>query len=229
MPCSPSADQRPIRAVPEISAIISDFGGVLTTPLLAAFERFATESGISLEELGQGMAGLAGERGVNPLHELETGRLSEREFLTGLSRQIGIVRGEPVGLSDFGPRYFAGLDPNQPMIDYMRGLRERGFRMGLCTNNVREWEPLWRAMLPVDEIFDVVVDSAMVGVRKPDPEIYHLTLERLGVGAGQALFIDDVEINCLAARELGLTAVLFQDAKQAIAEAERLLDQAPAG
>jgi putative hydrolase of the HAD superfamily len=214
--------------VPEISAIISDFGGVLTTPLLGAFERFAAESGISLEELGKGMAGLTDEHAANPLHELETGRLSERDFLAGLSRQIGALRGEPVSLSDFGRRYFAGLAPNEPMIAYLRTLRERGYRMGLCTNNVREWAPLWRAMLPVQEIFDVVVDSALVGFRKPEPEIYQLTLQQLGVGPGQALFIDDVEVNCLAARELGLSAVWFQDAEQAVAEAEDLLTQTPA-
>ena len=66
----------------------------------------------------------------------------------------------------------------------MRELRERGYKLAICTNNVREWEPLWRAKLPVDEIFDVVVDSAFVGMRKPEPRIYEITLERLGVAAG---------------------------------------------
>ena len=66
----------------------------------------------------------------------------------------------------------------------MRDLRDRGYVMGLLTNNVREWEPRWRAMLPVDEIFGVIVDSAFVGMRKPEPEIYELTVERLG-GAGE--------------------------------------------
>ena len=96
------------------------------------------------------------------------------------------------------------------MIDYMRGLRDRGYKLAICTNNVREWERLWRAMLPVDEIFDVVVDSAFVGTRKPEPRIYELTLERLGVGAGTSLLIDDIELNCTAARELGMRAVWFQ-------------------
>ena len=62
----------------------------------------------------------------------------------------------------------------------MRELRERGYRMAILTNNVREWEELWRAKLPVDEIFELVVDSAWVGMRKPEPEIYQLTIERLG-------------------------------------------------
>ena len=65
------------------------------------------------------------------------------------------------------------------MIEHMRRLRERGYKMAICTNNVREWEHLWRAKLPIDEIFDVVVDSGFVGSRKPEPRIYELTLERL--------------------------------------------------
>ena len=73
--------------------------------------------------------------------------------------------------------------------------------MGLLTNNIREWEPLWRTMLPVDEIFEVVVDSGFVGCRKPDREIYDLTLERLGdPAAEECLFIDDIDVNCDTAR-----------------------------
>ena len=86
--------------------------------------------------------------------------------------------------------------------------------MALLTNNVREWEPRWRAMLPeLDEIFEVVVDSAFVGMRKPEPEIYQLTLERLGGGVEPAdcVFVDDIELNCDAARELGMTAVHVRD------------------
>jgi len=105
----------------------------------------------------------------------------------------------------------------------MRDLRARGYRLAICTNNVREWEGLWRAMLPVDEIFEVVVDSAFVGTRKPEPRIYELTLERLGVDAGTALFIDDIEINCDAARELGMRAVWFESSAQAIADTEAAL------
>ena len=93
------------------------------------------------------------------------------------------------------------------MLDLMRELRDRGYRMAILTNNVREWEELWRAKLPVDEIFELVVDSAWVGMRKPDPAIYQLTIERLG-GArrrSECLFVDDNELNVEAARELGMT------------------------
>jgi putative hydrolase of the HAD superfamily len=105
----------------------------------------------------------------------------------------------------------------------MRALKDRGYRMAICTNNVREWEPLWRAKLPVDEIFAVVVDSGFVGLRKPEPEIYALTLERLGVPAHAALFVDDVELNCEAARALGMRTVWFRSTDQAIEEIESAL------
>jgi putative hydrolase of the HAD superfamily len=96
--------------------------------------------------------------------------------------------------------------------------------MAICTNNVREWEPLWRAMLPVDEIFDIVVDSAFVGVRKPERRIYELTLERLDVSPAAAVMVDDIEDNCRAARELGITAVWFRSTEQAIEELEAIFE-----
>jgi putative hydrolase of the HAD superfamily len=108
------------------------------------------------------------------------------------------------------------------MIDLMRELK-RDHRMALLTNNVREWEPLWRSMLPVDELFELVVDSAFVGLRKPDPAIYRLTCDRLGVGPEACLFVDDVEVNCTAAEEFGMTAVLYRSSEQAIAEMREAL------
>jgi putative hydrolase of the HAD superfamily len=105
----------------------------------------------------------------------------------------------------------------------MRELSGRGYKLAICTNNVREWEQLWRAKLPVDELFDLVIDSGFVGVRKPDRAIYEMTLEGLGVSAGAALMIDDIEVNCDAARALGMQAIWFQTTDQAIAEAEAVL------
>jgi putative hydrolase of the HAD superfamily len=210
--------------VSRIEAIISDFGGVLTSPLVDSFAAFQNSSGISLEDLGRALAAVAADRGVNPVFELETGRLTEVGFLSALEAQLSSALERPVRLHGFGETYFEHLHPNQPMIDYMRQLRGRGYRMAICTNNVREWEPLWRAKLPVDEIFEVIVDSAFVGVRKPEPRIFEITLDRLGVAPDCALLVDDVELNCDAARQLGLSAVWFRDSEQAIAEIESVLD-----
>ena len=206
-----------------IEAIVSDFGGVLTSPLLDSFVAFQNASGISLEELGKAMATMAMRDGANPLYELEKGQMTENAFLRSLGDQLTEQLGHDVQLTGFGERYFEHLHPNERLIEYMRELRGRGYKLAICTNNVREWESLWRAKLPVDEIFDVVVDSAFVGTRKPEPRIYELTLERLDVPAGAALLIDDIEVNCDAARELGIRAVWFRSTEQAIEEIESVL------
>lgn len=210
-----------------IKAVISDFGGVLTSPLQDSFQAFQESAGVSLEALGQAIAQLAAARGVNPLFELETGRLTEVEFLGALGRRLSEQLGRTIEMDDFGERYFAHLKPNPEMIEYMRRLRGRGYRLAICTNNVREWDTRWRAMLPVEEIFEVVVDSAFVGARKPEPRIYELTLERLGVTAEAALLIDDIEINCQGARELGMAAVWFRSSEQAMADSDAALEAAP--
>ena len=206
-----------------VEAIISDFGGVLTSPMIDGFTAFEESSGISVEQLGIAMGKLWERDGVHPLFELETGRMTEPAFLGGIADQLTEQLGRPITLEGFGEAYFRHLHPNERLIDYMRSLQARGYRMAICTNNVREWEPLWRAKLPVDEIFSVVVDSGFVGLRKPEPEIYALTLERLGVPAPAALFIDDIELNCDAARELGIRAVWFRSTDQAIEEIEAAL------
>ena len=207
-----------------IEAVVSDFGGVLTTPLLGSFAAFQDETGIPMEALGKAMGRIAEREGEHPLFELERGRVTEEAFLDGLREELEVDLGHRPELHRFKEIYFDALHPNEPMIDAMRGLRDRGFRMGLLTNNVREWEPLWRSMLPVDEIFEIVVDSAFVGMRKPEPEIYELTLSRLGGPAPEAVvFIDDIEVNCEAARQLGMRTVHFRDADQAIPEIEAAL------
>jgi putative hydrolase of the HAD superfamily len=202
-----------------ITTVISDFGGVLTTPLIQSFAAVQDETGVQFEELGNAMTRLQEEDGRHPLFELETGRLSETDFLRKLGDALEPALGHRPELHRFREIYFDALHPNEPMIDLMREAKERGYRMGLLTNNVREWEPLWRTMLPVDEIFEVVVDSGFVGYRKPDREIYDLTLERMGSPApAECLFIDDTDVNCDTARDLGMSAVRYRNNDQATGE-----------
>ncbi|MGN6167448.1 MAG: HAD family hydrolase [Solirubrobacteraceae bacterium] len=208
----------------KIEAVISDFGGVLTSPLLDSFMAFQDSSGISPTQLGAAMGALSRELGAHPLFELETGRMTEARFLELLSSELTSQLGRRVALEGFGERYFEHLHPNEQMIGYVRGLRARGYKLAICTNNVREWEQLWRAKLPADEIFEVVVDSAFVGTRKPERRIYELTLERLGVCPEAALFIDDIELNCDVARQLGIEAIWFHSNDQTITEVEARLE-----
>jgi putative hydrolase of the HAD superfamily len=203
----------------KITTVISDFGGVLTTPLIRSFAAVQDKTGVPFEELGKAMATIEQEEGRHPLHELETGRLTEAEFLRKLGDALEPALGHTPELHRFREVYFDALHPNEPMIELMRETKARGYRMALLTNNVREWEPLWRSILPVDEIFEVIVDSGFVGLRKPDREIYELTLERIGrIGAEECLFIDDIDVNCDAARALGMSAVHYRDNDQAIGE-----------
>lgn len=206
-----------------IRAIVSDFGGVLTTPLFHAFARVQDDSGVPVASLGLALTRIQEEDGAHPLYELEKGHMTEPDFVARLERALSDELGRPAPLHEFSERYWSYLDPNDDLIAYMAGLRDRGYAMALLTNNVREWEPRWRSMLPVDDIFGVVVDSAFVGMRKPEREIYELTLERLALPAQACVFLDDIEVNCDAARELGMTAVAFRDTEQAIAEIEAAL------
>ena len=205
------------------SAVVCDFGGVLTTPLIESFLHYQEQSGIPFQDVVAAMGRIAERTGRNPLHELEKGAITEDEFLGSIEAEMG----GGVSLRQLHHVYFDHLQPNEEMIDFVRSLRmERGMRSALLTNNVREWEAKWRSMLPeIDEIFEVVVDSAFVGMRKPDPEIYRLTVERLGDGVTPAdcVFIDDVDVNCEAARSLGMHAVQFGSTEQAIADVEALL------
>jgi putative hydrolase of the HAD superfamily len=201
--------------------LICDFGGVLTTPLQEGFLAYQEESGVSLEELGKAMGRAAEEHGDHPLFVLERGEITETEFRSRIERHLE----DGFDLTRLRSLYFEKLEPNRPMIDFVRELRGRGVRAAMLTNNVREWEPLWRAKLPeLDELFELVVDSAFVGLRKPDPAIFTLTLERLGgVAPERCVFLDDLDVNCEAARALGMAAVRFESSEQAIPEVESAL------
>jgi putative hydrolase of the HAD superfamily len=199
----------------KIRAVISDFGGVLTNPLWEAFAGWNENVGADPGVLGRALQEAAEQRGEHPLYALEKGELSEGEFTAIVQAQLPAE----IQLAGFRDVYFSHLHANEPMVGLMRELRERGLRMAMLTNNVREWEPLWRAKLPVDEIFELVVDSAFVGMRKPEREIYELTLERLGdVRAEECVFVDDLDVNCAMAAELGMTPVHYVSPEQAIPE-----------
>lgn len=206
-----------------IEAVISDFGGVLTTPLFNAFAHVQEEQGIAIESLGKAMWAATQQRGENPLFELERGELSEPEFLAIVGEALSEEVGRPVAMEGFADRYWAQLSPNEEMLAYLRSLRERGLRLALLTNNVKEWEPRWRPVWEIDALFELVVDSGFVGTRKPEPEIYELTLSRLGLPGEACVFVDDLDVNCEAARAAGMHPVVFRDAEQAIAEIESLL------
>ena len=205
-----------------IRAVITDFGGVLTVPLDQAFAGAQERTGVSPEDMREAMfRATETYDGSPPLWELERGEISEQEFLDRLGAELP---GDAT-LQGFGAAYFEHLHSNEPMISFMREIRARGLRAAILTNNVREWDGLWRAKVPdLEAVFETVVDSAWVGIRKPDRKIYELTLERLGdVAPEECLFVDDLEINCTAAAEIGMRSVHFRDNDQAMGEIEAAL------
>lgn len=214
-----------------VRALVSDFGGVLTSPLWEAFSAVQAQEGLPLEALGKALARIAERDGENPLFALERGEMTEPDFLAGLEGALHEELGRSVSLRRFAESYFAALRPNEELFAYYRKLSERGLRLALLTNNVREWEPRWRSMLPFDDIFELVVDSGFVGLRKPDPAIYALTLDRLGLTGPETVFVDDVEVNVEAARAAGMRAVHFQTTGQARQDIESalVLDGLPVG
>lgn len=205
-----------------IKAVISDFGGVITLPLDEAFMAAHEELGIPLAALGDAMKLAASRADEPPLFKLERGQITDAEFTATLERTLTEVLGRPVELDGYGDRLMRELRPNEPLLEYYASLKARGVRLAILTNNVREWQPRWMPLLP-EGLFELIVDSGFEGVRKPEPEIYARTLSRLGLGAGDCAFVDDLEVNVTAANELGLHGVWFRTTDQAVTELDQLV------
>ena len=207
----------------KIEMVITDFGGVLTTPLNEAFLSFQDRLEVPPETFGIAMKEVLEKTGKHPLFELECGRITEAEFDDQLADALEPHIGHRPNIRQFGLDLFGELKVNSGMIDLIREVKRDGYRASLLTNNVKEWEKLWREMIPVDELFETVVDSAFVGVRKPDPRIYELILGRVDLPPEACIFIDDMKINCEAATELGLHSVHFRETAQARADVHEIL------
>lgn len=196
-----------VRAPGGVEAVFFDFGGVFINSPFAAAADAARELGIPEGELLELVFGPYDVDGDHPWHRLERGELSfgdANDAIADLADAAGHGRVQPMDVlmalaTDRGVRDF--------MVDLVRDLRGRGLATGIITNNIAEFGAAWRAMIPVDELFDDVVDSSAVGLRKPDPAIYRLACERLGVAPEAALFIDDHHGNVVGARAIGMGAV----------------------
>ena len=130
---------------------------------------------------------------------------------------------EAAGVGPPPPLTEMAFEANEEMVELVRDLRGGGLRTGLLTNNARELRDRWWALLPYDELFDDVVDSHEVGMRKPNPAIYRLALERLGATADRTAFLDDIASNVAAALAEGMVGVLVEgDGAAAIAHVREL-------
>jgi epoxide hydrolase-like predicted phosphatase len=207
-------------------AVLFDFGGVFTDSHFAVFEDAARELGVPAEQVLGIVFGPYDRDTDHPWHRLERGELgfgAARKSIMELASEAGFEL-DPVRIL---ARMALGGGLREPLVERARGLRSRGYRTGLVTNNVREFSESWRPLLPLDEIFHAVVDSSEVGVRKPDPAIFGHALELIGgVAPERCVFLDDVPGNVLAAEKLGMAGVLVgEDFKAAIVELDRLLEE----
>lgn len=199
-----------------ITTVLFDLSGVVTSSPWAHL----TEAGGGSLEL---LIGPYHEDTDHPWHRLERGEIPIREWAE-LVRALGEAQGITVDFAPMG-RLATETEVHTVVVDRIKTLREEGYRTGLVTNNVKEGSAGWRAMVPVDELFDVVVDSSEEGIRKPNPAIFLLALERLGrVEPANAVFLDDAPGNLDGARLAGLEGILVgDDPADAIVELDRLL------
>ncbi len=234
-----------------ISAVIFDFGGVISSPLFTGIGAFEEDEGYPKGSLLRLMFGETHYIGVEgravadaiaadpdaaeaegevedepDWHLLEKGRLDIKTYFDRVVEKAPQVLGRPIDMDAYG-RFWRTTAPgvHWMVVHKMRELKERGLRIGLLTNNVKEFGDNWRAMFPIDELCEDVVDSSHVGMRKPERPIYELTCSRLGIAPGDAVFVDDNADNIAAAREFGMETVHFVEPWKALAEIDELIER----
>jgi putative hydrolase of the HAD superfamily len=207
-----------------IDAVLFDFGGVLTAASpFTLMGDIGADAGVPPEQVLELMLGPYHEDTDHPFHRMERGEISGVVWFAQAAEALAAVGvqlepGHMLGV-------FQALGIHDVVVERVRALRADGYLTGIITNNAREAAAGWRAMLDVDALFDVVVDSSAVGMRKPNPAIYRHALDLLGgVAPERAVFLDDAEGNVTGARSIGMHAILVgADPVPALAELDRLL------
>ena len=203
--------------MPPIDAVIFDLGGVVMESPLAAIARYEHDHGLAPRAINQAIRA-AGEAGA--WSRLERGELSLEAFLTPFEADCRACDVQVSGARLMA--YIADASRARPiMVEAIRRLRERGLRAGALTNNWVSEGP--RAPHPVREHFDVFIESSVVGMRKPDPRIYELACQELGVGPSRAAFLDDIGSNLKPARALGMATIKVEEPEPALRELSALV------
>jgi putative hydrolase of the HAD superfamily len=195
------------------SGLIVDFGGVLTTDIFVSFRKFCEAEGLSPETVRDRFLNDPEARRL--LEELETGRMREAEFEPAFAAVLEV---ESERLID---RLFGGMEPDAAMVEGVRAARAAGVRTAMLSNS---WGDDRYDRRQLQELFDAWVISGEVGIRKPDPAIYELAAERLGLPPEQCVFVDDLPGNLKPARAIGMATVVHRgDAAATLAEVSELL------
>jgi epoxide hydrolase-like predicted phosphatase len=211
----------------DFDAVLFDFGGVFMDSPFAHAEDAAGRLGIPFDQLSAIVFGSYDRDDDHPWHRLERGEVPlavAREAIVELSRQAGLPDLDPIDvLATMG----SSGEPRQFMTELVHDIRAAGIKTGLVTNNVAEFAAFWRNVVPLDELFDDVIDSSAVGIRKPNEAIFALACQRLEVDPARTLFIDDYEGNASGARRAGLVAVCCgytaETTRSAVTDVRRLL------
>ncbi len=197
----------------ERRALLVDFGGVLTSNVFDSFREFCEREGVDPDAVKRLFRD--DPEALALLRRLERGELTEDEFSWRFGPMIGVAEHE--GLVD---RLFAGMGPDDSMLAAVRSARMAGVRTGLISNS---WGRGRYDRDVFGELFDGVVISGEVGLNKPEPEIFRLGAERVGLEPRECVFVDDLRENCEGAEAVGMTAVLHRGAERTVPELERLL------
>ena len=195
--------------------LLVDFGGVLTTNVFESFRSFCEAEGLEPNTVKE-MFRSRGE-GLALLRQLERGELTVEEFEPKFAAVLGIGDRSD-GMVE---RLFAGVGPDERMVDAVRAVRTAGIPTGLISNS---WGQTTYDQQLIDELFDAAVISGDVGLHKPEAEIFHLGAEKIGVPPGECVFVDDLRENCEGAEAVGMTAILHRGADKTVPELERLLN-----
>ena len=201
-------------------AVILDFGGVLTTPLQDAMESFAKTMDLELSDVVRLMLkAYAGEEDTL-VTDFETGTLSEEDFSKELARRLSEIAGRTVDPEGIVERLFHDMHLEEAMFEAVAKVKAGGYKTGLLSNS---WGTSSYPRERLAELFDVVVISGEIGMRKPDPEIFRLTAQKLEVDAQRCVFVDDHPGHLKGAMEEGMKTVLHRSPDQTIAELEQLV------
>lgn len=211
------------RVTTDLRALVVDWGGVLTGNVDSGIQKFLDRETFDLSAYAEVMGRWFGEIGyvearLNPIHALERGELSGPDFERRLADEMSEITGiryDPAGLLQ---RMFEHFGHAHEMYALVRRAKEQGIATGLLSNS-------WGNDYPRDmwqDMFDVVVISGEVGLRKPEPAIFELTTQRLGLQAEQCVFVDDLKHNVAAATALGWVGVHHVSYEQTATELEAL-------
>jgi putative hydrolase of the HAD superfamily len=194
------------------AAVLFDFGGVLTTSVWDSFAAFLRAEGLDPDTIKNLFR--SDPEALKDLRQLETGEMTESEFEKSFGRRLGLK--DPDHLID---SMFAGMQPDPPMVAAVKELRAAGLLTGLISNS---WSTSHYDRGLLKELFDTSVISAEVHMHKPQPEIYRLAVERLGVEPAECIFVDDLRENCEGAEAVGMTAVRHRSAPETISRLSEL-------